>query len=135
MQDNDKIIIQNWLEKCDIALFDAKKGIDESRLECAQNRLYYAIFYAVKALSHKDKFASSKHSQLIGWFNKNYLHTNIVEEKTGKIYKVAFEQRQKCDYGLEFKPTQEQLTRHFGEAEVFIAEIKKLLNDETTANC
>ncbi|MGL4941729.1 MAG: HEPN domain-containing protein [Thermoguttaceae bacterium] len=131
MQDNDRsAVIQNWIEKSDRALCDVKYCVANGQLEAAQNRLYYAIFYVVKALSIREKFATSKHGQLLGWFNKNYVHTNIVEEGISKIYKVTFDLRCESDYGVEFQPTKEQLTKHFCEAEVFIAEVKKLLAEE-----
>lgn len=47
-------------------------------LSTALNRLYYAIFYAVAALAQKFNFITSKHSQLLGWFNREFI-------KTGKL--------------------------------------------------
>ena len=54
MQDENKILLGNWLNKSDTALDDTKKNIEINSLETAQNRLYYAIFYAVSALAKSE---------------------------------------------------------------------------------
>ncbi len=57
----------------------AKFLIDSGKLTTAVNRIYYGIFYAVTALAIKYSFETSKHGQLIGWFNKEFIATNIVD--------------------------------------------------------
>jgi len=59
--------------------------IDNKKYKIAINRIYYGMFYSLLALGLKDQYESSKHSQLIGWFNKNYIHTNLIDVKYGKI--------------------------------------------------
>ena len=44
MQDENKILLGNWLNKSDTALGDTKKNIEINSLETAQNRLCYAIY-------------------------------------------------------------------------------------------
>lgn len=44
--------------------------IEIGLLKIAINRIYYGIFYALSALALKYNFQSSKHIQLIGWFNR-----------------------------------------------------------------
>ncbi|MCF8242565.1 MAG: HEPN domain-containing protein [Melioribacteraceae bacterium] len=39
----------------------------------AVNRIYYAGFYIVSSLLLLDDFSTSKHIQLIGYFNKKYV--------------------------------------------------------------
>ena len=39
----------------------------------AVNRIYYGLYYAVTALAIKHRFETSKHLQLIGWFNKEFI--------------------------------------------------------------
>ena len=50
-------------------------GADEYR--GALNRLYYAMFYAVLALALYENFQTSKHAQLLVWFNKHFVKTVI----------------------------------------------------------
>lgn len=55
--------------------------IANNELSTAVNRIYYGIFYALLALALKNKSETSKHEQLIGWFNKNFIHTGKVDMK------------------------------------------------------
>lgn len=41
----------------------------------AVNRIYYGMYYALTALALKHGFETSKHGQLIGWFNKEFIAT------------------------------------------------------------
>lgn len=125
---HDEILQKLWWEKSERALRDAKSNLALGALETAQNRVYYAIFYAVGALARQQKFVTAKHSGLLAWFNRNYIHTKIVDYELAKIYRHAFENRQKCDYEFTYQPTPEKLERDILKAEIFIAEIKKLIS-------
>jgi len=56
------------------------------------------MFYSLLALGLKYEFETSKHAQLIGWFNKNFIQEGLIEPKYGKIINKAFNRRTKCDY-------------------------------------
>lgn len=51
MEQNKDKIIKDWLSKADKALKSASNNINSDDLETAQNRVYYSMFYAVKALA------------------------------------------------------------------------------------
>jgi len=48
------------------------------KLSAAVNRIYYGMYYALTALSLKHRFETSKHGQLIGWFNKEFVSAGAV---------------------------------------------------------
>jgi uncharacterized protein (UPF0332 family) len=62
------------------------------------NRMYYAVFYCLLALALKYEFETSKHLQLIGWFNKNFIATGKVETNYGAIVRKCYEYRRAADY-------------------------------------
>lgn len=72
--------------------------IKSEKLTVAVNRIYYAMYYALTALALKNSYETSKHSQLIGWFNKEYVSTSRVDKKYGRILRNAFRNRSKGDY-------------------------------------
>lgn len=72
--------------------------IKSEKLTVAVNRIYYDMYYALTALALKNSFETSKHSQLIGWFNKEYVSTSRVDKKYGRILRNAFRNRSKGDY-------------------------------------
>jgi len=123
----NKILVKNWLKKSITALKDTKKNIEIKSYETAQNRLYYAIFYAVSALAKSENFITSKHSQLLGWFNVNYIKTNKFDKKIASVYRTSFENRQKSDYTFYYIVNKKELQQDTENAEKFILEIKKIL--------
>jgi uncharacterized protein (UPF0332 family) len=43
-------------------------------------------------------FSTSKHKQLQGWFNREFVKTKIFPTDFSKIYQIAYSRRQKGDY-------------------------------------
>mgnify|MGYP003571439479 CR=1 FL=1 len=99
MELNVKSFIENAVRKSDEAFLSAEFNYQSRHYETCLNRLYYAVFYIVSALGYKDGFVTSKHSQLLGWFNKKYIYEEkIFNEKMSAVYKEAFMNRQRSDY-------------------------------------
>jgi uncharacterized protein (UPF0332 family) len=83
-------LIKYRLEQADETIADLKILIDNNRLRSAVNRIYYGMFYALSALSISYSFQTSKHRQLIGWFNKNFIRTGEIEQFYGKYINKAY---------------------------------------------
>jgi uncharacterized protein (UPF0332 family) len=98
MQVDKTELINYRLNRASETLEEAKIAIENKRYLLAANRIYYASFYAVSALAIKHEFKTSKHTQLLSWFNKNFVKNGIVEKRLGKFYLDAFEMRQESDY-------------------------------------
>lgn len=64
----------------------------------ALNRIYYSVFYCMLALALQFNFKTSKHSHLIGWFNKNFIATGKIEREYGRIVRDCYEFRLSADY-------------------------------------
>ncbi len=77
---------------------DVELLISHGRYRATINRIYYSMFYSLLALGLKYEFETSKHAQLIGWFNKNFIQEGLIDPKYGKIINKAFNRRTKCDY-------------------------------------
>ena len=130
MKQHKDLLVQRALEKADEAILSAEASIRDNFLSTAQNRVYYAIFYTVNALGYFYEFSSSKHSQYLSWFNKKFVYTEkVFEEKLFKIYKEAYENRQKSDYEYMWKPIKEDVISDLNEAKIFIGQIKKHLGN------
>ncbi|KAF0152902.1 MAG: hypothetical protein FD143_830 [Ignavibacteria bacterium] len=85
------------------------------------------MFYSLLALALVEQFESSKHSQLIGWFNKNFIHTRIINERFGKIISRAFNRRTKSDYDTYVNYDKSEAEEMFSEMKDFVTEIKRIL--------
>ncbi len=101
--------------------------IENNMLHVAVNRIYYGIFYALSGLALKYNFATSKHGQLIGWFNKNFVKNKKVDKKVGQSIHNAFNSRSMGDYDDWIQFSQEEVCVLFREMKYCIREIEKLM--------
>ncbi len=99
IDDKDRVeLIKYRLEQAEETISDVQLLIDNDRLRYAVNRIYYGMFYALLALGLAHQFETAKHIQLIGWFNKKFIYTNLIDTKYGKIINKAFNRRTKSNY-------------------------------------
>ena len=123
-------MIQQAFERADQAIKSAGMNIENNWLTDAENRIYYAIFYSVVALAYFDGFETSKHSELMGWFNKKYIYQEkVFEEKLFKIYKSIYKNRMMFDYDFKQTPLKEIINQDFADAKYFIQTIKSYIDN------
>ncbi len=86
-------LVEHRLEKAFRAIEDVRFLLKNDMLTLAVNRIYYGMFYAVSALALQHGFTTSKHKQLLGWFNKNFVKDGIVDRSLGELLRDAFDSR------------------------------------------
>ncbi len=129
-REHKDLIIKHKIFKAKETIKDAEIAIKNQRYNNAMNRIYYSIFHIVSALSVKYDFSTSKHKQLMGWFNKNFVYTNKIDTKLYKIYSKAFSNRQESDYEDFITFLEEEVEEHFKDMLYFVSEIEKFINQE-----
>ncbi len=128
MKDDEKnALIEHRVSKAMAAIDEVDFLINNNKLLLAVNRIYYGMFYILSALSLKYDFSTSKHQQLIGWFNKEFVATGKVEPKYGKIIHNAFSNRSTGDYDDFAEFEEDEVKTSFNELKDFIKTIKALL--------
>ena len=102
--------------------------IKNDKLPSAINRIYYGMFYSLLALALRFNFETSKHQQLIGWFNKEFIRTGLIEKEFGRILRDAFENRTSGDYDsfVIFDPAEVLLL--FTDMKSFIEQIEVFIS-------
>lgn len=124
-------LIKWYLEKSEQALTAAKDTIKLNHLDNAQNRIYYAIFYIVSTLAFINNFATAKHKQLLGWFNRKFIYEEKIFDKTIiDIYKDAYLKRQKSDYEKMFYANKEDVEELLEKAIFFVETVKEYILKE-----
>jgi len=99
INENDRISLINYrIEQAKDTIELARFLIDSKRFVVAVNQTYYGLFYALTALAIKHGYETSKHGQLIGWFNKEFIASNRLDKKYGRILRIAYQNRTKGDY-------------------------------------
>jgi len=129
MIDPDKRIalINYRLSQSEETLSDALLLIESGRYRSAVNRIYYSVFYTLLALGLKYQFETSKHAQLVGWFNKNFVHENLIPLELGAILKRLFENRTSGDYDEFSNFEHDEVVLLYENSKLFIKEIESLL--------
>ena len=126
-EDAKKALIQYRMERAKESVDAAELMLENDMLTSAMNRIYYAMFYAVQALLITKNATFSKHGQVKGYFNKEFIHKSLFSVHFGKTYNKAFEYRQKFDY-VDFEvPTLDMVKEYVQHAKNFIQEIQLFL--------
>jgi uncharacterized protein (UPF0332 family) len=127
---DEKLKEINYIIEQSIAtLDDSKFLIDNKKFGIAVNRLYYSVFYILSALSLKYNFKTSKHIQLIGWFNKNFINENKLNKEYGKSVHKIFDLRTKADYDFYTHFDEPEVKQMYNEVKVFINDIIKFIKE------
>lgn len=128
MSKEKKELIKYRLHRAGETLEDAKILFAKNKLFSTVNRIYYAMFYIVGGLLLTKDLGSSKHSGVLGLFNKEFVRRGIVDKELGKFYNEMFGFRQKADYRdlVEFK--EEDVRIWLSRAEEFVFELSRLVN-------
>ncbi|MCD6117933.1 HEPN domain-containing protein [bacterium] len=109
-------LIQYRLERANESFKAAKIMFENNMYIPAMNRIYYSMFYAVQALLILNESTFSKHGQVKGFFNREYIKTGIFPIKFGKLFSKVFEYRQKYDYLDLILPEEELISDYLIEA-------------------
>jgi len=120
-------LIRYRLDEAKETILDVQLLLENDRLRAAINRIYYGMFYSLLALGLAYEFETSKHQQLIGWFNKNFIHEGLIDYKYGKIINKALNRRTKGDYDSFIEFDKDIVSEMFKEMKDFIFEIEAFL--------
>ena len=124
--DDRKALIKYRMKQAEDTIELAKFLALNQKSAVAVNRIYYGMYYALTSLALKFKFETSKHGQLIGWFNQEFIAKGTVDPQFGKILRNAFQGRTKGDYDAFVEFSQGEIETMLTEMEMFIAEVKRL---------
>lgn len=126
-------LIRYRLNEAKETIADVELLLDNGRLRAAINRIYYGMFYTLLALGLRYNFETSKHQQLIGWFNKNFIQAGLIDIKFGKMINKASNRRTKGDYDSYVIFEKEIVWEMFEEMKLFIKEMEEFINKNDSA--
>lgn len=96
----------------------------------ANNRAYYAIFYAVRAVLALEQIDFKKHKDVMAYFNKNYVNTEIFPKKIGRKIAQAQRVREDSDYDDEYRPSYEKTKQQLDTAKELIELVEKYIDQK-----
>ena len=81
----------------------ASQILYESKLyKSANNRAYYSIFHAIRAILALEPIDFKRHKDVLAYFNKNYINLEIFPRTLGKRIIQASRIREDSDYDDEY---------------------------------
>jgi uncharacterized protein (UPF0332 family) len=129
--DDKALELANYrIERAKSDLADAELLYKNNSLLSANNRAYYAIFHAIKAVLALERIDFKRHKDATAYFNKNYVHTNIFPRNIGRKIGQAFQIREDSDYDYKFIPKIEQTQAQIETAKELIELVEKYLKSK-----
>jgi len=124
-----KDLIEHRLKQAFESAETAELLISFEKSAAAVNRIYYAAFYSLLALGLKYNFKTSKHLQLIGWFNKTFIATGRIDKEFGRILRDCYNYRISADYDSYYCFEKADVNVLFFEMKSFIGMINLYLKE------
>lgn len=115
------------LERAKETLKTAKVIFEIKDYASANNRAYYAIFYAIRAVLALEKKDFKKHKDVIAYFNQHYVNTEIFPKKLGHKISVAQSTREDSDYDDKYISSPEKTQTQIETAEELIDLVEKYI--------
>lgn len=114
----------------------AKEDLEAARLNfksgqyrTSNNRAYYAIFRSISACLALEFKAYKQHAQVIGNFNKDFVHTGIFTKEISKKIGRAQEVRHASDYDDFYVVSIEDAREQLETAEEVVEMVEKYLKE------
>lgn len=123
-------LVKYRLERANESIKAAQLLFENKLFIPAMNRIYYSMFYSVQALLVFNEKSFSKHGQVKGYFNREFIKAGVFPKEFGKLFNTVFEYRQKFDYVDLLVPEKELISDYIAEARKFVARISSYLDDQ-----
>lgn len=128
MPDITKVDLSRYrFQKSEEMLASAKRDIAAGDFASANNRAYYTIFHAMRAVLALDGEDFKKHSAVIARFTLNYLKPEILSREYSKLISNASLIRNRSDYEDFYICSVEDTKALFSGAVAFCGDIGEYL--------
>lgn len=94
----------------------------------ANNRAYYAIFYAIRAVLALEQKDFKRHKDVVAYFNQNYINKEIFPKMIGRKIAQAQKIREDSDYDDEYEPSHEKTEQQINTAKELIKLVEQYIN-------
>lgn len=117
------------LQKAKEMLVSAKRDMAAEDYGSANNRAYYCIFHAMRAMLALDGQDFKKHSAVISQFTLSYLKPEILPRKYSKLITNASLIRNRSDYEDFYTCSISDTQMLIEGAECFLDDVQKVLGN------
>lgn len=100
----------------------------------ANNRAYYAIFYAIRAVLAIEEFDFKRHKDVLAYFNKEYVNKEKFPKNIGRKISQAQRIREDSDYDDDYEPSFEKTEQQINTAQELIDLVEEYINNYYNKN-
>jgi len=118
---------RQYLQKADHALIVAEELLAHGHLPDAASKIYYAMFYAAKALLTAEGIDVSKHSAVESALGYHFAKPGRIDPKLHRMFMNARKIREIADYGIFDEIVEPDASLKIEEGREFVAAIKALV--------
>lgn len=124
--DLSKYRLQNACE----TLAAAALCLERKLYKDAINRCYYAAFYAVRAILALEEVDFKRHKDAVGYFNRNYVATEIFPREIGKKLGRLKQERESSDYDDFYIVSASDANEYYENAKLIVEVVQDYLSDK-----
>lgn len=117
------------LEQAKENLKASKILYNEKLYKSANSRAYYSIFYSIRSILALEPIDFKRHKDVIAYFNKNYIHSEIFPREIGRKISNASKLREDSDYDDEFIVDPNDTLNQIQTAEELIKLVEKYIDE------
>lgn len=130
MDDRQKELSKYRLQESEDSLTVARNCLDKGFYKDSINRSYYSAFYAIKAVLALGTVDFKRHKDVIAYFNKEYVATNIFPRELGRRLGTLKQLREKSDYDDFYIASKEKAMGQLETAELVLQKVKNYLDTD-----
>ena len=120
-------LVKYRIEKAYGTLVEARDCADDNHWTLAANRLYYAAYYASKALLIRHGIVAKSHEGVIGMIGQKFVIPGIISIEEAKLLARLQNMRKTGDYDDFIEWHEEDVEPLFEKVEDYINKIKPLV--------
>ena len=103
----------------------AEHCLKEGLYKDSINRSYYVAFYAIKAVLALGTIDFKRHKDVVAYFNKEYVATNVFPRELGKRLGMLKQLREKSDYDDFYIATREEAEEQIQTAKELVSRVEE----------
>lgn len=123
-------LVKHRLEQAKEDLVASRALYDLQLYKSANNRAYYSIFHSIKAVFALEPIDFKRHKDVLAYFNKNYVHTELFPKTIGRRIMRASKIREDSDYDDEFVVKAEDTLAQIQTAEELMTLVEEYVNNK-----
>lgn len=112
-------------ERAKECLAAAQQLIDREQYMSAANRLYYAVFHAMRSVLAFDGIDMKHHSGIISEFRRLYIKTDIFDKSLSNTITLAYDMRTGSDYDDFYVVSKSEVSDLYTDVDVFLNTIRQ----------